>query len=105
MTAKDLVANLRAGGPVDPAECLLYMAAHAHEFRLEDGQRLNDQTDFTAWLIEVSRALAGRDHILASRMENDRTCPRCGHLHEGERECGVFLGGGGFCRCELEVPA
>jgi hypothetical protein len=105
MTAKDLVANLRAGGAIDPAECLLYMAAHAHEFRLSGGQRLLDQTDFTAWLIEVSRALAGRSHILASRIEHDRTCPRCGHLHEGDRECGVLLGGERRCRCELEVPA
>lgn len=105
MTARELVASLRAAGPVDPAECLLYMAAHAHEFRLSGGQRLLDQIDFTSFLIEVSQALAGRDQILANRAENDRTCPRCGHLHEGDRECGVFLGGGGFCRCELEVPA
>lgn len=34
----------------------------------------------------------------------DGTCPRCGHKHEGERECGVSMGGGGLCRCELSVP-
>lgn len=63
MTAKELVAYLRAGGPVDPAECLLYMAAHAHEFRLAGGQRLLDQLDFTSFLIEVSLALNGRDEL------------------------------------------
>lgn len=105
MTAKELVANLRAAGEIDPAECFLYMAAHAHELRLEHGQRLLDQIDFTAWLIEVSRALASRDQILVSRTENDRTCPRCGHIHEGERECGSEIGGGRRCRCEMEsVP-
>jgi hypothetical protein len=37
----------------------------------------------------------------------DRTCPRCGHLHEGAAECEVSLGGGGrICRCpNSELPA
>jgi hypothetical protein len=35
----------------------------------------------------------------------DRTCPRCGHLHQGEKECGEQIGGGRICRCELDVPA
>jgi hypothetical protein len=34
------------------------------------------------------------------------TCPRCGHIHQGERECGEDMGGGRICRCEMEcVPA
>ena len=32
-------------------------------------------------------------------------CPRCGHIHEGVRECGADMGGGGICRCEMEVAA
>lgn len=35
----------------------------------------------------------------------DKTCPRCGHLHEGDAECGVLLGSGRVCRCEVPVPA
>lgn len=35
----------------------------------------------------------------------DKTCPRCGHQHEGLKECGVEMGPGRICPCELEVPA
>jgi hypothetical protein len=30
-------------------------------------------------------------------------CPRCGHVHQGEKECGEEMGANRFCRCELEV--
>jgi hypothetical protein len=46
----------------------------------------------------------GVERILASRANLDKTCPRCGHVHEGDSECGQFMGGGGYCRCELPVP-
>jgi hypothetical protein len=35
----------------------------------------------------------------------DETCPRCGHIHQGDSECGEQMGGGRICRCELSVPA
>ncbi len=98
MTAKELISDLRAMNALDPRECFLYLAAHAHEARLANGCRLLDQTDFTAWLLELSEA--------AKPQALDKTCPRCGHVHEGDRECGVFISEStGYCRCELEVPA
>jgi len=30
-------------------------------------------------------------------------CPRCGHVHQGCRECGEQIGGGRICRCEMEL--
>lgn len=35
----------------------------------------------------------------------DRTCPRCGHVHQGSSECGQEMGPGRICRCEMEVTA
>lgn len=40
-----------------------------------------------------------------TQREIDRTCPRCGHIHQGEKECGEPMGGERICRCELDVPA
>lgn len=32
-------------------------------------------------------------------------CHRCGHVHEGVSECGVDMGNGRVCPCQLEgVP-
>jgi hypothetical protein len=60
MNARELITHLRSkGGTIEPAEYFLYLAAHAHEARLNDGSRLLDQTDFTTFLIEVAKELAG----------------------------------------------
>ncbi len=32
-----------------------------------------------------------------------KTCPRCGHIHEGSKECGMVMGQNLICRCEYEV--
>lgn len=50
MIAPELIANLRAMNAIsaDPRELFLYLAAHVHQCRLADGQRLNDLTDFEA---------------------------------------------------------
>lgn len=34
----------------------------------------------------------------------DRTCARCGHVHQDRAECGKDMGGGGICRCDTELP-
>jgi hypothetical protein len=86
MTAKELIANIRAralGAGAGPRDLFNYLADQVYEARLADGQRLLDATDFKAL----------------------RTCPRCGHIHEGASECGEDMGGGRICRCELSVPA
>lgn len=41
----------------------------------------------------------------AQKAKAEDYCCRCGHVHQGVGECGVDMGGGGFCRCQLEgVP-
>jgi hypothetical protein len=101
MNARQLVFILRAQPNLDPVECLLYCANHVHEFRLRDGQRLNDATDFTTFLLELVDAVKP----VRLGLQIDLTCPRCGHVHEAASQCGKDMGGAGICRCELEVPA
>ena len=103
MKSREFVAIVPSSALLDPAEFLLFMAARAHELRLEDGQRLCDLTDFTTCMLEISRALNGWN---SSPIALDRTCPRCGHLHEGDnsKECGFEIAPGRRCRCEMEVP-
>jgi hypothetical protein len=105
MTAKEAIANLRLMGhqPIGYV-AFLYLAAHADEARLAGGERLNDATDFAAWLIELANAVRAQEPATLNPALN-RTCPRCGHVHQGEAECGEPLGGGRICRCEFKVQA
>ena len=103
MKSREFVAIVPSSALLDPAEFLLFMAARAHELRLEDGQRLNDLTDFTTCMLEISRALNGWNH--PARTMADRTCPHCGHVHQGEKECEEKLGSDRICRCEQKVLA
>jgi hypothetical protein len=117
MKADELIAELRAMGQQDAAVIFNYLAKHAMEARLAGGQRLCDVTDFAAWLRELSEAakvpappyFPSRDQRPAARPAAqsrwDKTCPRCGHVHQGGAECGEAMGGGGICRCELDVPS
>ena len=123
MTAKEAITNLRSTGATEPIEYFLYLADH-HEARLADGQRLNDLTDFAAWLRELAEAASPQPLSLApvricasfkgprfvlgpvevQKLSQLATCPRCGHIHQGEEECGMFMGASaGFCRCEEET--
>lgn len=110
MNAKQVISQLRARPHAQLPNLTVVLRCLAHsvyDARLEDGQRLLDATDFKAWLIELAEAstVHGQpfEHPHSSRLEN--TCPRCGHIHQGEAECGEDLGGGRICRCELPVPA
>jgi hypothetical protein len=47
----------------------------------------------------------GRDQLGQRLLHESDPCPRCGHVHQGDRECGEQIGGGRICRCEMEVPA
>lgn len=103
MTAKELIDHLRACGPQDLNVVFHYLADRVHESRLEGGQRLLDSTDFTIWLRELGNAWREAEHHGFLPVHN--TCPRCGHIHQGDAECGEDIGGGRICRCELPVPA
>src|SRR5260370_490396 len=101
-------------GATEPVEYFLYLASHSHELRLATGARLLDLTDFKAFLIELAEAVAQpvpkREAAVPaqprySKSSVDLTCPRCGHVHQGIGECGMPMGTGRICRCELEVSA
>ena len=105
MTARQVVDHLRELGILDNRTLLLALSNCTGEARLQDGQRLNDATDFAAWLREVAGELRVPERVAFITRRIDLTCPRCGHVHEGDRECGVEVPGAGICRCELQVPA
>jgi hypothetical protein len=124
MTAHELLQDLRACGPQSLSVILHFVADHISEARLSTGARLCDATDFSDWLHELGDVArvsgfsestevlipAGRrTRPTVTRQEQsrwDNTCPRCGHVHQGEKECGESIGGGRICRCDLEgVPA
>lgn len=104
MKPREFVAIVPSSALLDPAEFLLFTASHAHELRTEDGRRLNDLLDVTAWMLEVSRALRGWNQPAPGAPLN-ASCPDCGHEHGEEKECGFAIGGGRVCRCERKVPA
>jgi hypothetical protein len=123
MKSSELLADLSALAPgQNSPETLLYnrlllryLADHVYEAELASGQKLRDASDFNAWLRELADLAAPipestkvswmrRAPAPQSRWED--TCPRCGHVHQGDAECGEQLGGGRICRCEFEaVPA
>ena len=112
MTARELISNLRRCGPQSLTVIFHYVADRAHELRLADGQKLNDCLDFAAMLRELGEAARlTRPELLDSPPQLrtvstlDPTCPRCGHVHEGDKECGAEIARGRICRCEMEVPA
>ena len=128
MTAKEVITNLRALGTLDGHVIFNYLAEHLYEARLTNGVKVRDGYDFKVWLRELAEEakiprpphFPRSTEVLAvtgngtgtkvlppapQRRYEDATCPRCGHVHEGDGECGVFIGGGRYCRCELEVPA
>lgn len=125
MTARELLSDLRRMGPQSLEVLFTYLANHWYEFRLENGTlvRHSDAIGAREFLLEcaaaaklspdvesteVSIAAGSRPRPQVIRQEQprwDRTCHNCGHVHEGEEECGVFMGGGGYCKCEEGVRA
>lgn len=92
MTAKELIDHLRACGPQDLNVVFHYIADRVPELRLEDGQRLLDSTDFTVCLRELGKAWREAEGWKFPALHD--TCPRCGHIHQGDAECGEDIGGG-----------
>jgi hypothetical protein len=130
MKPQELVADLSALGPGQSSRetllytrlLLCYLADHVHHAELENGLKLRDATDFVLWLREVAAAVKapvitetmcsadiGKRPLVSFRVPQPRwedACPRCGHVHQGDAECGEQIGGGRICRCEFDaVPA
>jgi hypothetical protein len=132
MTPRELLCDLPLG-PGDTRHALLharlfvsYLADHVYTAELADGGKLRDAMDFTQWLRELAdearKLLANGQNTEVSpvaerstcrkvtapaqpRYSYDPTCPRCGHVHEGVAECGMQMGNGRVCRCEMEAIA
>jgi hypothetical protein len=108
MRAKEFIASIC---PVDPQETsvmFFYLAEHVREAQLDDGRHLCLVADFADWLHElaeasIAKAVANNPRMVVLR-PIDRTCPRCGHVHQRAYECGEDMGGGRICRCEMAVP-
>ncbi len=121
MKPSELLADLPLG-PGDAHENRLffrlimrYLADHVYSAELSNGSPLRDMLDFRRWLEElvsespeqpVSDGAPRRLRLDGSTNPRfEETCNRCGHVHQG-RVCGMQMGGGPECRCELEgVPA
>jgi len=94
-----------------------YLAEHSYEARLRDGNLLRDATDFRYFLRELAEAAQVAECRSSTEVANsaghlDRTCRRCGHVHQGAPECEQEIGAGRICRCalwpalrNLELPA
>ncbi|HZW05360.1 MAG TPA: hypothetical protein VFF58_00500 [Candidatus Nitrosotalea sp.] len=124
MTARELMAYMQRCGPQELNVVFHFLADQAGQARLSNGARLCDVSDFSAWLRELGDAARISGEIPDStevlpmperstrprvterpaQLRNWNACPRCGHVHEGDRECGVEIGRGQICRCEMEVP-
>jgi hypothetical protein len=63
MNAAEAYSNAIAAGAQGPIDYFLFLAGHAHELRLENGERLNDGTDFKVFLCEL--ALAAKAAVTA----------------------------------------
>ena len=117
MTAKQLIDCLRL--PKEMCRVFHGLADTVYEARLSGGQRLCDATDFAAWLRELAEetrvhgqtADASHGNGTRPKVTSERgrtiydTCPQCGHIHQGDAECGEHLGGGRVCRCEFVMHA
>jgi hypothetical protein len=113
MTPQELISALRSCGPQTLSVILHFIADRLYQAELNSGASLHDVTDFKIFLeecAEVAKVRDFRDQTASGWREApsrgvNPPCPRCGHVHQGDRECGEQIGGGRICRCEMEVPA
>ena len=108
MKSDEMMSDLPDGCRLGLSERLLlrYVADHLYEGELASGMGLRDLSDVHAFLYELANVTRIPAKVTAmARPSQPRwdTCPRCGHVHEGIGQCGVSMGGGGLCRCEVEV--
>lgn len=132
MNARELISALRALGPQDKNVEYAYIADHLYEMTLNSGARFSDVMQFKLFLHELSEAWRMSDFPEGTRFPESTkvvqmvpeskpaarvtrrmppcwdeyyVCVRCGHVHEHVFKCGVSIGAGRFCQCEVEVPA
>jgi hypothetical protein len=99
---------------------LRVLGEQVSEIRLSGNRRLNDATDFRELLMKLADAMHTNDATdfrellmkLADAMHTPNVRPRtilqnfcngCGHIHQGDGECAMFMGSAGYCGCKEEV--
>jgi hypothetical protein len=85
MTAQELIAGLRAMvGPQEVRVIFHYLANHAIEARLAEGQRITDVSDVVAWLRELAEA--AKESEVSHKCDGTvRTGPKVTHPPEQSR--------------------
>ncbi len=122
MNAKQMVEVMRTFPAGDVRARFYILASKIYDARLKSGERLTDAIDFKAWLCEIGDEYARTEASkpaerstgpkviprLGMELQQERTCPRCGHVHQGEYECETDMGataGKCACRYRMEVTA
>ena len=117
MTPSQMIELMRCIGRSDALINFRLLADNVPGARLKDGRRLANILDFSAWLRELGEEAARTEVSLSAerstglkvtprlelRLEQEPVCHGCGHVHEGEYECGKDMGGAGKCGCRMEV--
>jgi hypothetical protein len=108
MTPSELAKTVPFGSN-PPREAYFYaslavnwLAKHIAEVRTYQGLSINDAINADILLMQYADALR---LAAPSAKPFDPTCPDCGHIHEGEDECKMQMGGGRECLCERRVSA
>ena len=109
MTSREWLADILSQGPRSellPLELrMIFRQLHDNlpYLKLRNGASVRDVPD----VLELCREMI--DHlspVYPIPPPTKSVCPRCGHVHkQGEKECGEDMGGGGVCKCDLEVSA
>lgn len=131
MTAYEMLTQIRKLPPGKSYALFYLLAENLYAARLKNGEQLIETHDCVSWLRELGALAASTegqssaerstspvvtnssrfDQIpapprLEMRLEQQRaanTCHHCSHVHEGNNECGVDMGGAGKCGCRMEV--
>ena len=106
-------AYLRKGDPTDLVVFFFELAAAAQTQRLLSSENQDTKVQLAAEsgrrpLVTNTGLRASRFNrpTLEMRLEQQRQeliCHSCSHVHEGQNECGVDMGGAGKCGCRMEV--
>lgn len=108
MKPDETIADLPDGCRISLSERLLLdcLADRVFDAQLEDGSYLPEPSKTSTWIRQLLKAARippkPRSAVRPPQPRWD-TCPRCGHVHGGIGQCGMEMGGGGLCRCEMEV--
>ena len=120
MTSREWLADILSQGPRSellPLE-LRMMFRQLHDnlplLKLRNGSHVRDVPDVMELCREMIDLLTPNKPpqigVFTAASARERfpfadTCPDCGHVHNGENECGEKLGGDRVCRCERKVVA